>query len=80
MRTLDSVLTQRIKQLLAMVIGADADGVNGVEHAERLQLCLAGFEVRRSLNNALLTLEVLTRTPIISKPAPATAPQAPKTE
>ena len=37
-------------------------------------------EVRRSLNNALLTLEVLTRTPIISKPAPATAPQAPKTE
>ena len=37
-------------------------------------------EVRRSLNNALLTLEVLTRTPIISQPAPATDAQAPKTE
>ena len=54
MRTLDSILTQRIKQLLAMVIGADADGVNGIEHAERLQLCLAGFEVRRFLDEVSL--------------------------
>ena len=67
---------------------SEADFINGKLDAQTLSrqknienVAIREYEeVRRSLNNALLTLEVLTRTPIISKPAPATAPQAPKTE
>lgn len=67
---------------------SEADFINGKLDAQTLSrqknienVAIREYEeVRRSLNNALLTLEVLTRTPIISKPAPATDPQAPKTE
>lgn len=67
---------------------SEADFINGKLDAQTLSrqknienVAIREYEeVRRSLNNALLTLEVLTRTPIISQPAPATDAQAPKTE
>ncbi|MFQ8748521.1 MAG: hypothetical protein ACLR8T_11070 [Alistipes finegoldii] len=67
---------------------SEADFINGKLDAQTLSrqknienVAIREYEeVRRSQNNALLTLEVLTRTPIISKPAPATDAQAPKTE
>ena len=67
---------------------SEADFINGKLDAQTLSrqknienVSIREYEqVRSSLNNALLTLEVLTRTPIISKPAPATDAEAPKTE
>ena len=63
---------------------SEADFINGKLDAQTLSrqknienVAIREYEEVRRLNNALLTLEVLTRTPIISKPAPATAPPSP---
>lgn len=66
----------------------ESDFINGKMDAQTLSrqknienVAIREYEqVRSTLNNALLTLEVLTRTPIISKPAPAANAQAPKNE
>ena len=42
-----SVAAQSIEQFLAALFVANADGVDLIKYAQRLQLCLAGFQVGR---------------------------------
>ena len=47
MGTFHSVAAQSIEQFLAAFLVAHTDGIDLIEHAQRLQLCLAGFQIGR---------------------------------